>query len=94
MKEPSDQAFVEAWIEAVKKKTGLKVLAETIGMDYRELNIRANHLRKAGVGLPRMPHPDQKRDRETVHAKALNDLIVKELGKEYLTYHASRAIRY
>lgn len=82
MTEPTDKEFVEAWIYGVKNKTGVKRVAEALGMEYFAVSARASLMRRAKVALPSMPHPDQKHDRNDIDSKSLNDLIEKECGKQ------------
>jgi hypothetical protein len=80
----SNEDFVKAWIHAFKHQTGLRELANKLGMEYPSVSGRATQLRKAGVRLPTMPKKNQKTNVLTVDPKPLNDLLVKELGEESL----------
>lgn len=86
----TDKQFVEAWIYAIKNKTGIRVMAEKLGIEYHQANTKASFMRRAGVCLPNMPHPNQKEDRETVDAKPLNELIKKELGEDAMGWRYRR----
>lgn len=82
----SDKKFVEAWIAAYKAKSGLKKLAEDLGVEYTEATQHASRLRRAGVKLPTMPHANQKHNMLEVDIKPLNKLITDQLGEQSMRW--------
>lgn len=78
--------FVELWIAAYKEGIGLMGLVKEQEWQYGQTSARATGLRRAGVKLPTMVSPKQKNNYLKVNPKPLNDLIVKELGQEALTW--------
>lgn len=81
-KDLTDEVFVEAWIKGCKEKSGLKKLAQDLGLEYAEASQFASRLRRAKVRLPSMPHPNQKSSSAGVNAEDLNKMIEKELGPQ------------
>ena len=79
-----DERFVKEWINAYKNVTGLKALAEKLGVPYAEASARASRLRRAGVKLPTMPKKDQKHNTLEVDVDGLNSIIISELGEDAL----------
>lgn len=80
----SDEEFVKLWLDGYKRQTGLLGLVKEQGWVYVTASARASVLRKAGVKLPTMRVPRQKNNVLTIDAKALNKLVVAELGEEAL----------
>lgn len=82
----SNEKFVELWIKAYKKQIGLKGLVQQQDWVYVTASARASSLRRAGVKLPTMRSPKQVNNSLVINPKVLNDMIVKELGEEALTW--------
>lgn len=82
----SDEKFVELWLDGYKRQIGLLGLVKEQDWVYVTASARASALRKAGVKLPTMRVPRQKNNSLTVDVKALNAMVVKELGEEALSW--------
>jgi hypothetical protein len=49
------EAFVDAWVDAYKKKLGVPAVAQKMDIPVERASSQANYLRKKGVHLPPMP---------------------------------------
>lgn len=85
-KDVSNEEFVKEWIYAFRQTTGLRALADKLGMDYPSVSNRATQLRKAGVRLPTMPKKNQKSNVLVINPEPLNKILIDELGEEALTW--------
>lgn len=73
----TDETFCRAWCSARQEGIGIPEIAHRLGIGYRSAYAQFDRLKKAGVGLPYL---FGQRPRISPKIKALNDLIIKEMG--------------
>lgn len=74
-----NEAFVEAWLEAVANHGTQATVAETLGCTSGGVSIKAKRLREDGVKLPELS--GQGRRRAPTDVDGLNDRIKKATSK-------------
>lgn len=84
--EVNDEKFVEAWVSAYRRRTGLPALAKKLNMEPVKASQRASMLRNIGVKLPTMPKKQQKTMSLEINVKKLNEIVVNKLGEEAMTW--------
>ena len=74
-KQVSNEELVRAWFEGIEHRTGVRKVAETLGIEYSVLNQRVGTLRRLGVKLPHMPKKGIPHTVTTAELAELNQVI-------------------